>query len=278
MAAILDTPWSGSSYSPATPLDIATLEEAIVSQLAANISGIEIAHYPDNPESYRLTHRVGAALVKYQGAKYGKPDDTAFVVQKRTLQFEVHIIMRDLGWSFGGGASGSGPGAYSMIEAVRLALTGYQIPGCGKMWPVEERFVERDKQGGVWIYAISVAFTTAAVEPQQSMEYPLFARGIAQERGGLTTVTLAPAPFTFPSSGTIQLPYGNVFAVTVSNPETNSAYARGSDYIVDEPNGIISVINGGAINPGSVVEIAYSYAEMVTAAAAGGSAPTAPSN
>ena len=56
-----------------------------------------------------MTHRIGAALVRYEGAEYGKLIDSAAIVQERRLKFEVTVMMRDLGWNFGGEASGGTP-------------------------------------------------------------------------------------------------------------------------------------------------------------------------
>src|SRR5271170_7398248 len=110
-AVVLDRPWLGETYSPPTSLDIETIETTIVSRLSAQLSGIEIAHFPDQPEAYRMTHRIGAALVRYEGAEYGKLIDSAAIVQERTLKFEVTLMMRDLGWSVGGPPGGGDPGA-----------------------------------------------------------------------------------------------------------------------------------------------------------------------
>src|SRR5258708_33505014 len=101
MGVVLDAPWAGSTFNPPTALDIATIETAIVTRLSAQISTLEIAHYPDRPESYRLTHRSGAALVRYEGANYGPLGDIAAVVQRRELQFAVRLLGHDLGWGFG---------------------------------------------------------------------------------------------------------------------------------------------------------------------------------
>ncbi|MGH8013345.1 MAG: Gp37 family protein [Candidatus Binataceae bacterium] len=278
MAIMLDSPWAGTSYSPATPVDIATLENAIISQLASQISAIEVAHFPDKPDVYRMTHRVGAALVRYQGATYGGIYDTAAVVQERKVEFEVSILMRDLGWNTGGAEGGPSPGAYAMLERVRAALTGFQIPGCTKMKAVQERFVERDKQGGVWIYSISFAFSTLAIEASNTVTYPLFTKGIVQEQAGVTTITLAPTAYTFDTGGTIQLPNRNVFALVVSNPNGDANYVAGVDYTVDGVNGIISAISGGAIVAQAAAIVAYSYAETVISIAGGQATPTAPSN
>jgi len=277
-AVVLDSPWTGQSFTPPTPLDVETIETAIVNRLSAQIGTIEIAHFPDKPEAYRMTHRIGAALVRYEGAEYGRLIDTAAIVQERTLKFEVTVMMRDLGWTLGGAAGGGTPGAYAMIEAVRAALTGFQVPGCDKIYPLRERFIKRDKQGGVWIYAISFALRTAAVEPSTPDNYPLLVVATAQEQGGITAVSLAPAPYTFNSSGQIQLPDGNLSAVLITNPMTGAIYANGSDYIVDAVHGIITRVSSGTIADGATVDIAYTYAEVITALASGGSAPTAPTN
>src|SRR5277367_5002175 len=160
MAAMLDALWTGVVFTPPTPIDIATIETAIISQLSSQINSIEIAHYPDRPESWRLTHRVGAALVMYKGAQYGELLDTSAIIQERKLEFEISVMMRDLGWAVGGDPSGTSPGAYALIEAIRIALTGFLIAGCRKMYPVREKFVKRDKQGGVWTYASTFALST----------------------------------------------------------------------------------------------------------------------
>ncbi len=124
MGAMLDAPWNGMVFTPPTAIDIAKIEDAILGRLSSQIDSIEIAHYPDRPETWRLTHRVGAALVMYKGAQYGELLDTAAIIQERKLEFEIAIMMRDLGWAVGGDPSGPSPGAYAIIEAVRTALTG----------------------------------------------------------------------------------------------------------------------------------------------------------
>ncbi|HYB92395.1 MAG TPA: Gp37 family protein [Candidatus Binataceae bacterium] len=272
MGAMLDAPFDGATFSPPTPIDIATIESAILAQLGSQINSIEIAHYPDRPESYRMTHRIGAALVQYKGAAYGEQLDTAAIIQERKLEFEVTLMMRDLGWSYGGDASGPSPGAYAAIEAVRAALTGFRVPGCRKMFPKSEKFVERDRQGGVWIYAITFALSTLALEASGQEGFPLFIRGIAMEEGGVTSITVGAASYTFDATGKIQLPNGNVFAVQVTGPG-GAPLAEGTDFAVDAVNGIITALTGGATGPGETVGIAYSYADQVIASA-GQSAPT----
>jgi hypothetical protein len=277
-AVILDSPWIGQTYTPATPLDIGTIEAAIVNQLNTQITEIEVAHFPDAPEAYRMTHRIGAALVRYEGGEYGKLIDSAAIVQERTLKFEVTVMMRDLGWNVGGPSSGATPGAYAVMEAVRLALTGYQVPGCSRAYPMRERFVKRDKQGGVWIYAISFALKTASVEASAPDNYPLLLKATALEQGGITAVSVAPVSYQFNPTGQIQLAEGNISALLVTNPSNGSLYTKGIDYTLDAVNGIITRSATGTIAPNGFVDIAYTYAEVVTAIANSGSAPTAPTN
>jgi hypothetical protein len=266
MGVMIDAPWNGLTFAPPTAIDIATIEDAIVNQLRSQISAIEITHYPDRPETWRLTHRVGAALVMYKGAQYGELLDTAATIQERKLEFEISIIMRDLGWAVGGDVAGSSPGAYAIIEGVRAALTGYQVPGCRKMYPVSEKFVKRDKQGGVWTYASRFALSTVAVEGSQPDEFPPFIKGIALEEGGQTTVKVSAAAYTFNSNRQVQLPQGNVFAVSVTGPG-GAGLSLGTDFSVDRANGIVTGIPGGAISAGETVQIAYSYAEEAIATA-----------
>ncbi len=264
MGVMLDAPWNGVTFTPPTAIDIATIEDAIVSQLQTQISSIEIAHYPDRPETWRMTHRVGAALVMYKGAQYGELLDTAAIIQQRKLEFEISIMMRDLGWAVGGDASGPSPGAYAIIEAIRSALSGYQIPGCRKMYPVSEKFVKRDKQGGVWTYTSTFALSTVAVEASQPDNFPLFIKGVALEDGGESTVTVGASGYTFNSSLQVQLPQANVFAVSVTGPG-GVELVQGTDFSVDRANGIVTAIAGGAISAGETVQIAYAYAEVAIA-------------
>ncbi len=200
MGVMLDAPWNGMVFTPPTATDIATIEDAILNRLSSQIDSIEIAHYPDRPETWRLTHRVGAALVMYKGAEYGDLLDTAAIIQERKLEFEIAIMMRDLGWAVGGDPSGPSPGAYAIIEAVRTALTGYRIPGCRQMYPVREKFLKRDKQGGVWTYASIFALSTVAVEASHTDGFPLFVKGIAMDEAGLTSVAVGAEAYTFNSN------------------------------------------------------------------------------
>jgi hypothetical protein len=266
MGVLLDRPWIGQQFSPPTRIDIATIEAAIVTRLRAMVPSIEIVHFPDAAKNYRLTHRIGAALVVYRGATYGQVEDTAAIIQERKLEFDVTVLVRDLGWSVGGTPGGTSPGSYAILESIRAALTGYQVPGARKIFLVSEKFVERDHEGGVWIYLISIALMTIAVEPSTIDEFPLFIKGVAEEGGGESTVTIGATQFTFNSLDQIQLPNRNLIAVTVS-AIGGSAFVLGSDFTIDPVNGIVTRIVVGAIAHGASVNVAWSYADSVIASA-----------
>ncbi|HTW89183.1 MAG TPA: Gp37 family protein [Candidatus Binataceae bacterium] len=258
MPTSLDTLWTGGTFSPPVPLDIATIENAIVAQLLSQINQIEVVHFPDRPEAYRLTHQVGAALVSYRGATYGDLIDTDVVMQERKLEFEVRLMARDLGWSYGALATGVSPGAYALLEAVRAALTGFRIPGCRETYPLKERFVERDPQGGVWIYAISFAVETLAVQAAPADQFPLFIQGLAQDADDEIVAAVGWFQETFDVNGLVQLPYGNLSDVTVTD-QSGRLYLDQTDYTVDIANGSISIVAGGALAPGVSVNIACGY-------------------
>jgi hypothetical protein len=278
MGVTLDSAWAGQIFAPPTPLDIATIESAIAAQLRAQVSAIEIAQFPDKPAAYRLTHRIGAALVAWRGATYGTLIDTAAIVQARRLEFEITLLVRDLGWSFGGDPSGPNPGAYALLEAIRAALTGWRVPGCRKMFPIREQFVGRDPQGGVWTWSAHYALETMALEASTQDNFPPFIRGTALEDGGQTIRVAAQAAYTFNSQDLIELPAGNVANLVVTPLGGGNSYLAGTDYTLDAVKGTITRAAAGAIAPGAMVDITYSYSDSVTAVAGGSSSPTTPTN
>jgi len=277
---IPDIQWPGQTFDPPTLLDITSIEAEIVAQLKLALGNVvDVAHFPDKPEAYRLTHRIGTVLVMYTGAEYGKILDTGHVVQERTMEFVIGMRIRDLGWAYGGPPSGTSPGAYQIIEGIRLALIGFQpSTGCTRMMPKSERFVDRDKEGGVWVYEIVFVTRTMSVESYEPPKYPLFTHGTALEEGG-QTFQVQFGLFTFTGSpGTITLGQSYVSALVVKSQNLLTVYVVGIDYTADLVNGIITRITTGGISPAATVAVSYGYADVVTALASGGSVPFAPNN
>ncbi len=275
---VLDAPWAGSYYSPELPNDPQTFEAAIVAQLKSATSGFEVAHFPDRPEAYRLTHRVGAALVIMMGGEFGELLSTLPIIQEEIVEFEVGVVSRALGWAYASG-DGAGIGAYQMMQAVRLALTGFQVPGFSRIYPKRWRFVKRDDEGGVWYYAITFACKTYALEESTVDNFPLLKKATADERGGQTLEAVPAADYTFDSNDLIQLPDANVALVVVKSQDGTHTYIEGTDYSVSQYNGVLTRLGGlGVIAPGATVQVSYSKADVVIADGAGGTQPTSPSN
>jgi hypothetical protein len=64
----------------------------------------------------------------------------------------------------------------------------------------------------------------------------------------------------------------------VTNASSGAAYTAGVDYTLDALNGIITRLASGTIPANATVNVAFSYADVVTAIFPGGNAPTAPTN
>jgi Gp37 protein len=278
MGVMLDSPWAGQTFASPTPLDIATIESAVAAQLRAQISAIEVVQFPDKPAAYRLTHRIGAALVAWRSASYGALYDTAAIVQERRLEFEIALVVRDLGWTFGADSSGPSPGAYALLEAIRTALTGFRVAGCRKMYPLREQFLGRDPQGGAWTWSSIYALDTMALEASTVENFPTFIKGTALEEGAQTTAVAPAANYTFSAENLIQLPEGNLGNLNVAPAGGGIAYVAGADYTVDAINGIVTRLASGAIPVGATVVVSYTYADAVTALAGGSPYPTSPAN
>ncbi len=264
MGIVLDTSWIGQAFSPPTPVDVASIQTAIVARLSAIVTSIEVVHFPDYPKNYRLTHRIGAALVVYRGSEYGRVEDTASIIQERKMEFDVTVLVRDLGWSVGGTRAATSPGAYAILEAIRAALTGYRIPGARKIFMVREKFVERDADGGVWMYLITIGLTTMTLEPSTTDDHPLFIKGVALEASGESTVTIGATTFAFDSQDHLQLPNSNIVALAVSTLG-GSAFILGTDFAIDRLSGVVTRLPSGGIASGASVNVAWSYADSVVA-------------
>ena len=89
---------------------------------------------------------------------------------------------------------------------------------------VREKFVERDPDGGVWIYLLTIALSTMAIEPSTTDDFPLFIKGVATDTAGESTVTIGATEFTFDSLDQIQLSNLNILTLAV----VHSAVRRSS--------------------------------------------------
>ncbi|MCP4259089.1 MAG: hypothetical protein GY774_16510 [Planctomycetes bacterium] len=133
-------------------MNITTTENAIIAELEAQITTAKVEGYPDDPLNYNLKHPNGALLVQYQGSSYTEP--VSYVVeQKQKALFDIFIITKNLR---------THTGAYAYLESVKTILTGFEITGLARLYPVQEQFLS--DVNGIWRYGITFALNTTHEE------------------------------------------------------------------------------------------------------------------
>ncbi len=130
-------------------MNINIIEKDIIDQLQANITGIKIEGFPDSPAEYKLLHPKGAVLVHFQGGNYSIPEENSFIQQAVSLDFALTLIIKGLR---------DKNGAYSYINSIISALTGFAPAQCNKMYLTKVEFLGEDR--GLWHYAFSFSVPT----------------------------------------------------------------------------------------------------------------------
>nr|VFK03559.1 MAG: Gp37 protein [Candidatus Kentron sp. H]VFK04439.1 MAG: Gp37 protein [Candidatus Kentron sp. H]VFK06827.1 MAG: Gp37 protein [Candidatus Kentron sp. H] len=144
-----------SDIPPNTP---EALVAAVLKRLKTEFDDLTVAPYPDRPESYQLKHPTGVLLVRYTDSRYGPSLDTR-VVQERRMALEVTLYLRAL--------RGDG-GVDTVLERLRLNLTGYAPDGFDKLRPLRDGFV--DENNGLWRYAMDFETGTTVIEGIEAFE------------------------------------------------------------------------------------------------------------
>lgn len=267
--------WDGTVYNPVVATDIIAAEKALVAQLSGAIDVVEVLAFPSDWETYEPKHQNGSILVRYDGSTYGELETVDVVTQWRRMNWEVLILVRELGWLFGGEGD-QGVGAYNLLEQVRQSLTGFIITGFKPGFPTKDQFI--GYREGYWAYAAMYAFETLAMQNWEDPTVPNLAKVTFNEIGNVTNTAVPTAPLTFSGLGAIVLSHQNVSSVIVSNTSSGAVYALGTDYTLDAFNGIITRLASGSIPAGATVNVSYVYADVVTALASGTNQPTTPTN
>jgi hypothetical protein len=268
--------WPGTVYTPPYPTDLRAAEAAIVAQLQANLpTTIRCEAFPDNWSSYRLTNMNGAVLARFVDADYAHETPTDIIAQWRAMRWEIMVMARVLGWTYGGNGD-QFVNAYGLIESVRLALTGFQMPGFKKAYPRRDYFV--DYEQGIWVYACEYIFETMAVEQGVLTPLPLFTLGQFFEEGQQTNILQFQVAYFLGTPPQIVLGHQNISQLVVADSATGYVYQAGGDYTVDTVVGIVYLTANSRIALNSEVKIGFQYADTVTARASGGNVPFAPSN
>lgn len=130
-------------------MSIDIIEKEIISQLQANIVDLKIEGFPDKPADYKLLHNKGAVLVHFQGGSYSEPEQDGFIQQAVSLEFGLTLIIKGLR---------DKNGAYSYINNIISALTGFSPTGCNKMYLTKVDFLA--EENGLWQYAFAFTVPT----------------------------------------------------------------------------------------------------------------------
>jgi hypothetical protein len=157
---------------------IADIEQAIIERLRVKIQGLLIEGFPEKPSEYKLLHPKGALLVSYAGSTFSEPKPTDIVFQERKVEFDITVAMRHLR---------SHEGAYAYLDAVRIALAGFRIAGCSKMYPTKESFLSEDSN--IWQYVMTFAMTMPAIEIDEDEQLPLLTKITTVDDYGKTEVS-----------------------------------------------------------------------------------------
>jgi len=133
---------------------IAVIENALIERLREKLPDINITACPDDPGGYLMNSADASVLVHYAGSVYGELKDAGAVVQERTVKFDIVIVSR--------GSAEDDSGAYPLLEAARLAVSGYKISGCKPMYPVSDGWTLRTND--IWQYTLTVLVPASALE------------------------------------------------------------------------------------------------------------------
>ncbi len=123
---------------------INTIEQDIITQLESVITDLQIEGFPEKPKEYRLLHSKGAILVSFNSADYMEPESLVIIQQEVDMEFGLILLIRNLRDT---------NGAYSYIDTIVNALTGYAPTGCAKMYPKRTGFL--NETNGIWQYSLT---------------------------------------------------------------------------------------------------------------------------
>ncbi|SUA58104.1 Gp37 family protein [Oligella urethralis] len=139
------------------------LIESIRDRLRKSIANMAVELFPEKPDEYRLNHPNGAILVSYRSSKFEETNDITYVVQPRRVVFTVSVLRRQLNGN---------TGILDVLDAVRLALTGFKGPNCRrKFYVLQEIYL--GETAGIWQYSIDFATELMQVEEAEEIKLPV---------------------------------------------------------------------------------------------------------
>jgi hypothetical protein len=125
------------------------LAERLAGLLPADAQPTAIEAMPDDVDRYQLAG-ASAVLVQYGGSEYGPPVSEDVITQDRTQRWRVVVLANS---SYARGRAS----AEQLLEACRLALAGWALPGQRPFVPLEDG--PDAEQDGVWAYSCTLRTT-----------------------------------------------------------------------------------------------------------------------
>lgn len=160
---------------------------------------IEVRAWPNQPDKYKLSHPLGAALVIYKGARFDQSGAMAGQHLKWEASFEVGVVVRTLRDNKQGTADDMGDGltagAYDVLAAIRGAVGAWSPPAsAGATRLVSEAFDGYSE--GTWGYSLQIVVPMFTVQATPEVPGPF---GL-NEPANLTMATLqGPSAYYDPS-------------------------------------------------------------------------------
>ncbi len=143
-------------------MDFKGIEEAILGRLKSEAADFPSRIFPNNPKTAGMMSVAdGEYLLRYEGSRYALavPLKDGGMKQDRTSIWAVTARNRCLT------PDRNNPGVYTMLEASRVALVGWTVPGvpdATKMQVVQDGFTEEVE--GIWEYTTLFSFTFQEVK------------------------------------------------------------------------------------------------------------------
>ena len=157
--------------------------DSVRERVQAALPDVAVELFPDNPASYRFIHPKGAVLVSYQTSRFKQLEDIGFVVQERQLVLYFTVFSRSLHGELGG---------LYLLDALRLALTGFAPVGCTRCHLLDEGFLTEN--GGAWQHFLRAQTETEQVQVVANDDLPAFIRLRLRHADDPLDADLKPAP------------------------------------------------------------------------------------
>lgn len=151
--------------------------------LAAELPAYTVELFPDDPAGYRFMAPLGAVLVGYQGSKFARLDSLGLIGQQRDVTLALTV--------FGRGLNHDGA-ALDLLDALRLAITGYRPPDCEPCHLISEQFLA--EEGGAWQYQLIAQTETQQVERRPADTRPKVSSLHLRQQGQPLNPDIKPKP------------------------------------------------------------------------------------